>query len=191
MKILLWPHDTLKKVSEPVTQANKPDHDFIEEMFRTMKAAGGVGLSAIQVGVPLRIFILSTGHGRDVMVNPRLVWKSQEMERVREGCLSVPDQYDWVNRHTEVEVEYETLESAGKKVSGWVPVLDENDKEIGRKDMTMNAYMEILKTGGLRAQAIQHEIEHLDGKMFVDHLTSASRSRIFGNMMKYKLRGGK
>jgi peptide deformylase len=173
MKIVLWPNPVLKLKSAEVTEKNIPDYDFFSEMFRTMDTAGGVGLSAIQVSLPIRMFVLRTPeNGSEVIFNPVIVNTGKERALLREGCLSTPGLYDEVLRYREVEVRYQTAEQilAGKTeppVESW----------------------HCSWTSGLRAQVIQHEIEHLDGKMYVDHLPAASRSRILGAMMKMKRSG--
>lgn len=167
MKIVLWPDPRLTKVSAQVTPETVPTPAMLDEMFDTMRRANGVGLSAIQVGVPLRFFILdhSLYEGRAVLVNPVIIDRKGEQILVNEGCLSTPGVFERVRRYPEVRVQYQTPGQVGHS-------------ECMQWDAT-----------GLMAQAVQHELEHLDGKMFVDHLKPADRSRIMGAMLKYKRSG--
>ena len=167
MNVIKWPHPTLALESKEVTAPLDPT--LLGEMFDTMKFLGGVGLSAIQIAIPSRFFITTIGGSRRVFVNPSWYVPSQTidangLERVamKEGCLSTPGQFATVMRYPGVIVRYQ----------------DEN----------LQPQTDLLATG-LLAQCVQHESEHLDGKMFVDHLKSAEKSRIKGAMMKLK-RGG-
>jgi len=159
LKILIWPHPMLKEVSKQVD--DKPDQDFLNELYATMKKAGGIGLSAIQVGIPLRIVIVDVGIGREVYVNPVITEFIGKKVPMNEGCLSVPGQFETIYRYPEVVVKYQldTMESG------------------------------LCHATGLRAQCLQHELEHLDGKIFVEHLKPADRSRIMGTILKLKKSG--
>lgn len=163
MKILLWPNPTLKLRSLDVDLALEYDPGLAQAMLDTMKASGGVGLSAIQIGVSQRLFVLDAGAGPEVFINPHSLTTTGDRVPMTEGCLSTPGQYDVVWRHPEVAISHLNRDL--------VPV--------------------VTKAEGLRAQAIQHELEHLDGMIFVDHLKPASRGRILGAMIKYKKNGGK
>jgi peptide deformylase len=162
MKILIWPNPKLKLVSKAIEQV--PNESFVKELYDTMKNAGGVGISAIQVGFPERIFLLDVGNGMEVYVNPVLKETSGDLTERLEGCLSTPGQFEKVKRWTKVKVEYQDA-----------------------KDLTVKT----IDATELRAHAIQHELEHLDGKMYTDHLKSADRARILGAMMKLKRTGQK
>lgn len=172
MKIILWPDPRLKRVSDPFLPGQAPNPPWVTELYQTMEAAGGLGLSAIQVGSAQRIFISRVAGERRTFVNP--AWEPAgkgeptmdgKIRRVKvavqEGCLSTPGQFETVLRFPEVRCIY----------------LNENMEP------------QELEAKGLLAQVIQHECEHLDGKMFVDHLNSADRSRIMGTMMKFKRSG--
>lgn len=161
MKILIWPDPILKQVSEPVTEPLNPE--YVRAMFLTMKDAGGVGLSAIQVGLPKRFFIMhpydhDNGFGT-VVVNPVIKTYLGTHQLMNEGCLSLPGQFEMVKRFTEVEVAYWDMNLTAEKT-------------------------EVLH--GMEAHIFQHEYEHLDGKLFVDKLPSAKRSLIRGNLQKMK-----
>lgn len=161
MKILIWPDPILKQVSEAVTEPLNPE--YLRAMFLTMKGAGGVGLSAIQVGLAKRFFIMhpyehDNGFGT-VCVNPIIKTYSGEQKLMLEGCLSLPGQFESIKRFTEVEVAY------------W--------------DMNLTAEKTEILSGQL-AHIFQHEYEHLDGKLFVDRLPAARRSLVRGNLQKMK-----
>lgn len=158
MKLVYWPSPVLKQVSQPVKAMVQ---SMIDEMYTLMKAHEGVGLSAIQVGFPLRFFILDVGAGLEVFTNP-VIEKLEGVPRpVKEGCLSIPGFYDKVVRYPQVTVSYD-------------------DGGFQRQSSTYD---------GLRAQVIQHESEHLDGKLFIDRLTNAKRSTIMGNIQALKRAG--
>lgn len=135
---------------------------YISLMHQTMINAGGVGLSAIQVGLAQRFFIIDIGDGIKTYVNPIIKTYIGQPGFVNEGCLSLPGQFESIKRFPEVEVCY------------WLPDLS--------KEVTETLY-------GLEAHAFQHEYEHLDGKLFVDKLPSAKRSTIRGNLQKMKKQG--
>jgi peptide deformylase len=136
-------------------------------MLETMYAAPGIGLAAIQVGVPKRVIVMDIGKrgGEDdendprYFVNPEVVWASEETAPYEEGCLSVPDIYDEVERPAKVKLRY--LDYHGKKI--------EEDAE------------------GLFAVCIQHEIDHLNGVLFIDHLSRLKRDRAVSKVKKAKL----
>jgi peptide deformylase len=172
-KILLWPNPKLKLVSVGVDveetnrdpEAIKSLRTLAEEMAGIMGTHGGVGLAAIQIDVPIRVLTTLVDGIPRVFVNPVLVAKDGETELMREGCLSVPDYYDRVRRYPTVTVEHNQL----------LP-----DKLIGR---------ETYKAHGLLAQVLQHELEHLDGRLFIDSLSPAKRQNIRGDLLKKRLAG--
>lgn len=174
-KILLWPDPKLKIPSTPVTTVNPK---LVEEMFAAMDQAGGVGLSAIQIGFPVRVVVASIGGLRRTFLNP--CWVEAEgatMKPVLEGCLSTPGMFETVYRYDKVQVDFDVQETKS--------FVDEtcSDKEC---KTTIILRPETLYLEGLWAQMIQHECEHLEGKMFTDHLKRADRSRIMGEMLKLK-----
>lgn len=166
MKIIIWPDPRLKQVSAalPEAESDMPGQDLLKELYDTMKAAGGVGLSAIQVGIAKRIVVADLGQGLEVYVNPVINGYRGEAAPIQEGCLSTPGQFESVSRYPEVV--YFALRPGAGDLGTW--------------------YRCYGVATGLRAQMLQHELEHLDGKMYVDHLKAADRSRIRGNMMKLK-----
>lgn len=169
-KIILWPDPRLKKVSEKVTTVNP---GLVREMFAAMDEAGGVGLSAIQIGFPVRVVVANIGGQRKTFLNPCWVeGEGAKMRPVLEGCLSTPGMFETVYRYDKIQVDFDTIET---DTTG--PFLQTRLKP------------ETLYLDGLWAQMIQHECEHLDGRMFVDNLKKADRSRIMGEMVKLKRSG--
>lgn len=161
-EILLWPHPTLKKKAEPVRELNPETRALVSDLFETMYAAEGVGLAAPQVGVLLRVIVLDTTprqpeSGPLAMINPILV--SQEGSTVfQEGCLSIPGEAEEVERAATVTVRY----------------LDPEGRE------------QTLRCEGLLAIAVQHEVDHLEGVVFVDHLSALKRELIRKRMKRLK-----
>ena len=162
MKILMWPNLTLNYVSCKVTQPL--DSELASEMERLMLDAGGVGLSAIQVGVPLTFFItkIDRKSPTKVYVNPIIQGFFGTPTPMLEGCLSLPGQFELIRRFPEIKISY------------WNSDLTKLTEE------TIN---------GLEAHCCQHEVEHGRGELFVDKLPSAKRSTIRGNLQKMKRNG--
>ena len=161
--IVTAPHPLLKQVSKSVEAVNDATRALIDDMLDTMYAAPGIGLAAIQVGIPRRIITLVVAKEPDrpapiVLINPEIVWRSDIEMTYEEGCLSFPDQYAEVDRPGGIEVKY----------------LD--------RDGTAR----VLKAEGLLAVCIQHEMDHLEGVLFVDHLSTLKRSMILRRLSKAK-----
>jgi len=159
LDILRYPDPRLHKVARPVAAVDDRIRRLVDDMLETMYAAEGVGLAATQVDVHERVIVIDTSDAHDepiVLINPELVDKSEEMTLVDEGCLSVLEVYDKVSRHARVRVRalYRSGESR------------EFDAE------------------GLLAIAVQHEMDHLLGKVFVEYLSPLKRSRIRTRMLK-------
>ncbi len=157
--ILLWPNKVLKQISEPVGEITEEIKTLAIEMDHTMKAHRGLGLSAIQIGIPLRMFVVEN-EDFPVFINPTLFPAGDKIE-VAEGCLSMPGITEWVGRHPVVRAIYTDL--AGK----------------------LN---EIVFYGQL-AQVIQHETEHLNGRFFIDKLPKLRRAMMMGKINKLKQQG--
>lgn len=159
MKILIWPNPVLKQVSEAVLEPL--NQEYVMAMYDTMKASGGVGLSAIQVGLAKRFFITDIYNSSSYRcyVNPIIKTYLGSPVLMKEGCLSLPGQFEMVKRFPEVEVAY------------W-------DSQLNKE------YTGTLN--GEEAHVFQHEYEHLDGILFVDKLPPAKRSTIRGNLQKLK-----
>ena len=160
-KILTEPDKILKQISQPVEQVGESEKELMNEMVETMYAANGIGLAAIQIGVPKRIIVMDLGKEENkkspmYFVNPVIKKKSQELSIREEGCLSVPNQFVEVNRPSTCEVEY----------------LDYNGEK------------KILNASGLLATCIQHEIEHCDGITILSYISKLKRSMIIKKLSK-------
>ena len=159
LDILRYPDPRLHKVARPVAAVDDRIRRLVDDMLETMYAAEGVGLAATQVDVHERVIVIDTSEARDepiVLINPELIDKSDEMTLVDEGCLSVPEVYDKVSRHARVRVR--ALDRSGET--------REFDAE------------------GLLSIAVQHEMDHLLGKVFVEYLSPLKRTRIKTRMLK-------
>lgn len=159
LSILRYPDPRLHTVAKPVTQVDARIRQLVDDMLETMYEADGVGLAATQVDVHERVIVIDTSERRDephVLINPELTALSEEMVTGDEGCLSVPQVYDKVPRHARVSVR--ALNRAGE--------ICEFDAE------------------GLLAVCVQHEMDHLLGKVFVEYLSSLKRDRIKTKMLK-------
>ena len=153
---------TLKQKSLPVAGVDDELRALMDDMLETMYAAPGIGLAAIQVGVPKRVIVMDISRGDDdakeprYFVNPEILWRSEELAPYEEGCLSVPEIYDEVERPAKVRIRY--LGYDGKQV--------EEEAE------------------GLFAVCIQHEFDHLEGVLFLDHLSRLKRDRAISRVKK-------
>ena len=152
---------TLKRRSEPVTGVDDALRALMDDMVETMDAAPGIGLAAIQIGEPKRVLVMDLSRGEGpraprYFVNPEILWASEELVPYEEGCLSVPEIYDEVERAAKVRVRY--LDYDGAAI--------EEEAE------------------GLYAVCIQHEIDHLDGVLFIDHLSRLKRERAVARVKK-------
>ena len=160
--ILIHPDPRLKKVCEPVTEITAEIRRLAEDMLETMYDAPGIGLAAPQVGVTRRILVMDCIKDGPpeplVLINPQLVWASEDQSIYEEGCLSIPDQYAEVKRPAEVRVAWTDLDGATQE----------------------------RHFSGLWATCVQHEIDHLDGKLFIDYLGPLKRQMITRKMEKLK-----
>jgi peptide deformylase len=160
-EILVVPNPVLKQVSEPVAQVDDELRALMDDMLETMYDAPGIGLAAIQIGVPKRVIVMDLAReGEDkqprFFVNPEILWRSDETAPYEEGCLSVPEYFDEVQRPAQVKLRY--LNYQGEQV--------EEDAE------------------GLFAVCIQHEMDHLDGILFIDHLSRLKREQAVKKVKK-------
>jgi len=161
LPILVAPHPVLKAKSKPVSKVDDEVRKLMDDMLETMYAAPGVGLAAPQVGVGRRIVVIDVA-GKDeppaplFLVNPEVVWQSEELSVYEEGCLSVPKQYADVERPARVRVRYLDRDGKRQEVEG----------------------------DGLLAVCLQHEIDHLDGTLFIDHLSLLKRNIILRKVKK-------
>ena len=159
LNILRYPDPRLHKVAQPVTEFGDRLAKLVADMAETMYDAPGVGLAATQVDVHEQVIVIDTSETHDelrVFVNPEILWTSEEKQRYEEGCLSVPGIYDGVERAARVKVRAWDLE--GKVFE--------------------------LEADGLLAVCIQHEIDHLKGKVFVEYLSPMKRNRIKTKLLK-------
>ena len=163
-KILIHPDPRLKKVANAVATVNDELRRLADDMLETMYDAPGIGLAAPQVAVMSRMLVMDCAKEDDatpepmVLINPEVVWTSEDRNVYDEGCLSIPEQYAEVERPAEVEVSWTGLD--GK---------------------TMRERFD-----GLWATCVQHEIDHLDGKLFIDYLKPLKRQMITRKMQKLK-----
>jgi len=162
-EILTEPNKLLRQISKPVETVGKTEQKLMNDMLETMYSAKGIGLAAIQIGVPIRIIVMDISKGEEkknpmYFVNPRIINKNNENNTYEEGCLSVPDQFAEIDRPSKCEVEY--LDYKGNK--------------------------KILKTEGLLATCIQHEIDHLQGILFIDYLSKLKKTMIVKKLSRQK-----
>ncbi len=165
LKIFEYPDPVLKQKSEPVEKVDDNIRHLLDDMLETMYAAAGVGLAAPQVGVLKRIIVIDTHDGEEgekpcplFLVNPEIVAQSEEQVSHEEGCLSVPEQHAEVMRYTDVKVRY--LDYQGQ------------EREI--------------EADGLKAIALQHEIDHLDGILYIDRISRLKRQMLLKKLQKMR-----
>ncbi len=159
LPILRYPDPRLNKVAQPVQAIDARLQQTIDDMFETMYDARGIGLAATQVDVHERLIVIDVSEERDqplVLINPEILWSSPERSKGDEGCLSVPGIYDGVERATAVKVK----------------ALDRHGKE------------QLIEASELLAICIQHEMDHLMGKVFVEYLSPLKQGRIKTKLAK-------
>lgn len=161
LDIVIIPDQRLKQKSEVVTSVDGSIRRLLDDMLETMYAAPGIGLAAVQVGVMQRVVTIDVSKEEDkreplFLVNPEIVWSSEELSTYEEGCLSIPDYYEVVERPAKVGVRY-----------------------LDRHGETRE-----LEADGLLATCLQHEIDHLDGVLFIDHLSKLKRDRVMKKFQK-------
>ena len=164
-KILTEPNKILRQISRPVKNVTREEQKLMNDMIDTMYASNGIGLAAIQIGVLKRIIVIDINKdpqkkNPQYFVNPVIKNKNLEKTTYEEGCLSVPNQFAEIDRPSKCDVEY----------------LDYNGKK------------EILKAEGLLATCIQHEMDHLEGILFIDYLSKLKKSMIVKKLSKQKNR---
>ena len=161
-KILTEPDPFLRQISHEVDKVDDEVRNLIDDMFETMYAAPGIGLAAIQVGVPKRIIVIDLSKEEEKkplhFINPKIILKSKNNSTYEEGCLSVPGQFAEVDRPDQCHINY----------------LDNNGQQ------------KQLKAEGLLATCIQHEIDHLEGILFIDYLSKLKKSFIIKKLSKQK-----
>ena len=161
--ILTEPNKKLRQVSLPVEKVGKEEQNLMNDMLETMYDAKGIGLAAIQIDIPKKIIVLDISKSENekkpmFFVNPLIINKDINLTTYEEGCLSVPDQFAEINRPSKCEVEY--LDYDGNK--------------------------KLLKANGLLATCIQHEMDHLEGVLFIDYLSKLKKSMILKKLSKQK-----
>ena len=161
--ILTEPNKKLRQVSLSVEKVGKEEQNLMNDMLETMYDAKGIGLAAIQIDIPKKIIVLDISKSENekkpmFFVNPLIINKDINLATYEEGCLSVPDQFAEINRPSKCEVEY--LDYVGNK--------------------------KLLKANGLLATCIQHEMDHLQGVLFIDYLSKLKKSMILKKLSKQK-----
>ena len=160
--IITEPNKILRQISKPVSSVGNKERKLMDDMLETMYAANGIGLAAIQIGVPKRIIVMdiSKDGKKNPMyfVNPKIKNKHKEKSTYEEGCLSVPNYFAEVDRPKYCEVEYLDYQGENK----------------------------ILKAEGLLATCIQHEMDHLEGVLFIDYLSKLKKTMIVKKLSKRK-----
>jgi peptide deformylase len=167
-KVILIPDPVLRQAAQPVNRVDDAVRAQMEKMTQTMYAYEGIGLAANQVNLLNRVVIIDTGR-RDggapnpiPMANPEIIWRSEELWKCKEGCLSIPGQYADVERPKSVRVRY----------------------------LDPKSQMQELELSNLASTCIQHEIDHLDGKLFIDYLSRLKRELILERVEKEKQNAG-
>ncbi|KQP88402.1 MULTISPECIES: peptide deformylase [unclassified Methylobacterium] len=165
--LVILPDARLRLASEPVGPVTDEIRTLAADMLETMYDAPGVGLAAIQIGMPKRVVTIDTSKDENdrqpqVFLNPEIVWASEEKRIYDEGCLSIPEYYGEVERPDRVRVRFRDLEG--------------QEQEI--------------EADGLLATCLQHEIDHLDGVLFIDHLSKLKRDRVMKKFAKAAKRDG-
>ena len=161
--IIIEPNKLLRQISKPVDKVTKKEQKLMDDMLDTMYAANGIGLAAIQIGIPKRIIVMDISKEEEkkdprYFVNPVIKNKDPIKNTHEEGCLSVPEQFAEIDRPRKCEVEY----------------LDYNGKK------------QLLKADGLLSTCIQHEMDHLEGILFIDYLSKLKKSMIVKKLSKQK-----
>ena len=160
-EIIILPDKRLRLVSEPVKAVNASVRALVDDMFETMYEAPGVGLAAIQIGVAQRIVTVDTAKKDEpkdpqVFINPEVIWSSDEKGTYEEGCLSIPEYYEEVERPAQVKVRF--MDLAGKTHE--------------------------VEANGMLATVLQHEIDHINGILFIDHISKLKRDRVIKKFAK-------
>ena len=166
--ILTAPDPRLKAVSTAVEKVDAEIRKLAQDMADSMYAADGIGLAAVQIGVPKRVIVMDLEQKEDgkktakknwrVFINPKILWASDELATYEEGCLSVPEIYDDVERPARIRAEY--LDQEGKRIE--------------------------IEADGMLATCLQHEMDHLEGILFIDHLSKLKRSMLLKKLTKAK-----
>ena len=159
--IIILPDKRLRLMSLPAKAIDAELRRLVDDMFETMYEAPGIGLAAIQIGVPKRVVVMDLAKKDDpkeplVFVNPQVLWRSEEKAIYEEGCLSIPEFYEEVERPAKVRVKFLDIDGVEQE----------------------------LEASGLMATCLQHEIDHLDGVLFIDHISKLKRDRVIKKFAK-------
>ncbi|MCB1479674.1 MAG: peptide deformylase [Rhodobiaceae bacterium] len=159
--IITLPDPLLRKTSEPVERVDDEMRTLIDDMLETMYEAPGIGLAGIQIAVPRRVLVMDVSRDEDAraphaLINPEVVWTSDEMAPYEEGCLSIPEYYAEIERPARCRVTY-------------------IDRDGARQEM---------EADGILATCVQHEIDHLNGLLFIDYLSKLKRDRVIKKFAK-------
>jgi peptide deformylase len=160
-EIVVLPDKRLRLKSEPVKRIDSSIRKLVDDLFETMYHAPGIGLAAIQIGVPKRVITMDLSKKEDdhipqVFINPEITWKSKETSKYEEGCLSIPEYYEEVERPAQVKVKYLDLDGKAHEI----------------------------EASGLLATCLQHEIDHTNGVLFIDHISKLKRDRVVKKFAK-------
>lgn len=160
-EIIILPDPLLRTVSKPVKSVDSAARKLMDEMLETMYEAPGIGLAAVQVGVPQRLVVIDTAkEGEEkqplFLINPEITWSSEDQSDYEEGCLSIPEFFDMVTRPKEIRLRY----------------LDRQGESRERL------------CSGVLATCVQHEIDHLNGVLFIDHISKLKRDRVVKKFVK-------
>ncbi|MGB6543759.1 MAG: peptide deformylase [Xanthobacteraceae bacterium] len=160
-EIVKLPDKRLRLMSEPVKRIDAGVRKLVEDMFATMYAAPGIGLAAIQVGIAKRVVVMDLSKREDehkplAFINPEITWASEEKATHEEGCLSIPEYYEEVERPERVKVKYLDLDGKAHEITA----------------------------KGLFATCIQHEVDHVNGVLFIDHISKLKRDRVTKKFIK-------
>ena len=160
--IITVPDPLLKSVSKPVKQITGEIKKLLNDMLETMYKAPGIGLAAVQVGVPIRAVVIDISRDEKknplLLINPKITWRSEETSIYEEGCLSIPNQFAEIERPASCKVEFLDLEDKKKEI----------------------------KASGLLSTCLQHEVDHLNGILFVDYLSKLKKNYIIKKVSKQK-----
>jgi peptide deformylase len=161
LDIIKLPDPLLRKPSRPVTMVTAETRKLMDDMLGTMYAAPGIGLAAVQIGVPERVIVIDISRDEEpkaplFLVNPEIIWASELKADYEEGCLSIPEYFEMVTRPAEVKVQYRDRQGEAKE----------------------------LHAVGVLATCLQHEIDHLNGVLFIDYISKLKRDRVIRKFVK-------
>ena len=161
--IVVEPDPILRKISQPIETVNNETKKLLDDMLETMYAAPGIGLAAVQVGILKRIIVIDISKEKEkknpfFLINPEIIFKSEKTSSYEEGCLSLPGHFAEIERPSECRVTY--IDYNGKKRE--------------------------LKASGILSTCIQHEVDHLNGVLFIDYLSKLKKDMIIKKLIKYK-----